>query len=234
MFLVDDRRSSTIEIIWQFIHFLDLSDVYLLIGKYRIIQDAPDAGLEESVDISEPQDIGIHLTEDIDIFDERDPILRQGSRLIRTEDVHASEIRDGIEPLDDSSLRRHLSGSFRHIDVHDHRKKLRSDSYRHCKREDDGLKDILMIERIDQKYHHNDEDDGFDDEISEFLDPCLEGRHRHRPDELFSYLAVFRIRSRSGDDIRRIPGDYSSSRKHQASIIRSIRHLLHREAFAGQ
>jgi hypothetical protein len=108
-----------------------------LVGKDRIIQYAFDAGFKIAVDISSPQDISIHLSKDIDIFYQGDLAFCQRSCLIRTEDIHASEIRDSIEPFDDSSFGGHFYRSSGHIDAHDDWQQFRSDTHSDSQSEND-------------------------------------------------------------------------------------------------
>jgi hypothetical protein len=52
-----------------------------------------------------------------------------------------------------------------------------------------------MIDGIDQKDSQYNEDDSFDDEISEFFHTYLKRCRRHRSDKLLSYFSIFSIDS---------------------------------------
>ena len=91
-----------------------------------------------------------------------DVVLRQGARLVGTENVHGTEILNGVQILYDGLLARHDHRSFRKVGGNNHRQHLGGKSHGHGDGEDEGLHPVALRNAVDQehdRYHYEHEAD---------------------------------------------------------------------------
>ena len=147
--------------------------------------------LEITVEISVAQDAVFLVLGSIHVYValQYDVVLRQGARLVGTEDVHGAEILNGVQVLHDGFLARHDHRSFREVGGNDHRQHLWSQSHGHGDGEDEGLHPVALRNAVDQEYYRN--------------------HYEHEADEQQTHLGDSLVESRSGTMARHVLGNGS-------------------------
>src|SRR6185503_19017041 len=98
----------------------------------------------------------------------------QRSRLVAAENVHASEVLDRRELLDDHLLSRHPDRAPREGYRHHHGQELRGQPDRQRDREEKRLQDVPMQEGVDQEDEEYEEHDHLQDQEAESTRAALE------------------------------------------------------------
>ncbi len=92
--------------------------------------------------------------------------------------VHAAEILDGVEPLDDHLLAAHGERALGEADGDDHGQHLGREAHGHGQREEEGALPIVLGESVDeenQRHHHGHE---LDHEPGEAVEALVEAGRR--------------------------------------------------------
>ena len=147
--------------------------------------------LEIAVEIGVAQDaiflvlgsIHVHVALQYDV------VLSQGAGLVGTEDVHGTEILNGVQILYDGLLARHDHRSFRKVGGYNHRQHLGSQSHGHGDGEDEGLHPVALRNAVYQKHNRH--------------------HHEHEADEQQTHLGDSLVESCSGTMTRHVLGDGS-------------------------
>src|SRR6266446_3237052 len=117
----DDGEPSALEV------ERDLVDLPVRVGQrsaaleYRRVERTLDASLVGAVDIGEGERPLRYLAEWVKVSVEHHVSARERAGLVAAENVHAAEVLDGLEVLDDHLLSRHVRGPAREGDGADHR-----------------------------------------------------------------------------------------------------------------
>ncbi len=118
--------------------------------------------LEMAVEVGHRQHALILLLHDVAVPFQNDVIHGQGAGLVGAENVHGSEVLDGVEPFDNDPPARHRDGAVRQAHGHDHRQHLRRQADRDGQGEEKGLPPVPFGQPIDdehQRHHHEHEAD---------------------------------------------------------------------------
>src|SRR6516225_8929408 len=100
------------------------------------------------------------LAADVQVLFQNDPILRQSSSLVGTQDVHSAKILNRIKALHDHLVSGHRACALRQINRYDHRKHFRSEADRNSDGKQQCLKPIVLgyaVNNEDERPHNNDE-----------------------------------------------------------------------------
>jgi hypothetical protein len=116
----------------------------------RLVQRALQAGLEAAVEGSEEEHSLAVAAERVEVLSELDPGLGEGPRLVCAEHVHAAQVVDRGEALDDHLPCRHAKRPARETDGDDHREQLGREADGEREGEQEGLEPRPMQARIDE------------------------------------------------------------------------------------
>ncbi len=152
----------------------------------------------------------------------------EGARLVAAEDVHAPEVLDGGQALDDDLLPRHAHGSGGEGHRHDHRQKLGGEPDGEGHREEKGFERIPPEERVDEKNEEDQHEDDFEDQHPERAGPALELGLGRRPGQARRHLAELGVAT--GADHHRLaePTDYRCALHHHGRRLRDWNAWGHR------
>jgi hypothetical protein len=130
-----------------------------LMPQDRIVHRAPQTRLERAVQRGQPDHSLVLSTAHVDVERQADLTFRERPRLVAAEDVHAAEVLDGGEPLDDDLLPRHADGAGGERDGDDHGQELGRQPDRQRHREQERFQRIAAQERVDQEDEEHEEQD---------------------------------------------------------------------------
>ena len=111
---------------------------------------------------------------DVHVAVDRDLAVGERARLVAAQDVHAAEVLDGGQLLDDDLLPRHAHrpAGQRHRDDHGQQLGREPDRQRH--REEERLQQIAPEQRVDEEHEQHQEDDDLQDQEPEPARAALE------------------------------------------------------------
>ena len=147
------------------------------VRKNSLVHKVFQSGLEKTIEIGMTQDTLVLVVAaiGIDIFFKDYLVASQCTGLVRTQNVHCSEILNGIKVFHDGFLFRHSNGSFRQVGSNNHRKHLRSKAYSHryCKYE--SLKPIAFGNTVNKKNKRNHHKHKAYEQEADLTDTLVEG-----------------------------------------------------------
>ena len=138
----------------------------------RPVEQVPEAGLKVADEVAIEKHFLALLSIDVAMPHEDDPIFGERSGLVRAQHVHAPEVLDGIQPLDDHLLAAHRNRALRKAHRHDHGQHLGSEPHRDCQCKEKGAFPIVFgepVDKEDQWHHHSHELDHEPGEAAEAL-----------------------------------------------------------------
>ncbi len=141
------------------------------------IQDRPveqvlEAGLEVADQVAVQKHFLGFLSGHVAMPLEDDAILGERAGFVGAQHVHAPEVLNGVEPLDDHFLAAHGERALGEADRDDHGQHLRREAHGHGHREEKGALPIVLGEPVDeehQRHHHRHEPDHEPGEAAEAL-----------------------------------------------------------------
>jgi len=122
--LDQDRNPSSFEIEGHLVDFLPVADVDLLVPQDGLVERALQPGLESAVDVRELEDARAVLAARVEVLVQPNAGFGEGPSLVGAEDVHAPEVVDGSEALDENLLLGHSQRPARERHRNHHREKL--------------------------------------------------------------------------------------------------------------
>jgi hypothetical protein len=131
----------------------------MVVLQDRVVQGALDARLKVTVQVDEAQDVVVVLALDIHVPVEHDLPFGECARLIAAQNLHAAEVLDGRELLDQHLLPGHPSRAAGQRDRDDHRHHLRRHADGKCDGEEKGLQQRALEDDIDQENEQDEEHD---------------------------------------------------------------------------
>ena len=137
------------------------------------LEVADQVAIQEHFLVSTPGDVAMPL--------EDDAVLGERAGLVGAQHVHAAEVLDGVEPLDDHLLAAHGERALGEADGDDHRQHLGREAHGHGQREEKGAFPIVLGEPVDeedQRHHHGHE---LDHEPGEAAEALVEAGRRRAP-----------------------------------------------------
>jgi hypothetical protein len=143
-------------------------------AKDRLVHRALESGLVGAVERGQPDHRLVALAPQVDVPVHRDLTHRQGPGLVAAEDVHAAEVLDGRELLDDDLLLRHADRPARQGDRDDHGQELGRQPDREGDGEQERLQQIPAQHRVDQEHEQHEEHDDLEDQEAELPGAALE------------------------------------------------------------
>ena len=151
-------------------------------AECQIVGDATDSlvdgvhepGLHRRVQCCLEQHVARIVAVDVHGRFHVDHALGQGPCLVRAQNVHAPKVLDGVQPLDDHLLVRHLASAVRKVDADDRRQQLGRESHRECEREEERLEDRTLQEDVDGKDADDEHQRHFEEQVAESPDAPLE------------------------------------------------------------
>ena len=134
------------------IHF-PAAALHIQIGvrKDRAVQQVAQPRLIVTVHVGVAQHVVAIAVGHIDSLFENDPILRQGARLVRAEDIDRAEVLDRVQPLHDDFLLRHGHRAFGKVHRHNHRQHFRRQPHGHRKGEKERFRPVVLGQADNQK-----------------------------------------------------------------------------------
>ena len=160
-------------------------------GENRLVHQIFQPCLEKAVEIGVAEDAlpVVIASIGVDVLFQDDLVAGQRSGLVGAEDVHGSEILDGVQILDDDLFPGHRNRPFGEVGRDDHGEHLggQPDGNRHGK--DEGVQPVALRDPVDHedKRHHDE----------------------HEADEQHAYLCDALVESRGGPVSGDGPGDGS-------------------------
>ena len=100
--------------------------------------------------------------------------LGKGAGLVRAEHVHAAQILDGRQALDDDLLLGHALGPVGQVDADDGRQELRSEPHRERHGEEEGVEHRPVQVHVDAEDDDHENQSDFAEEVAEATYPVLE------------------------------------------------------------
>lgn len=229
--LIDDGRAFAVEVIGQLLYFLIAPDVYFLIFQDCLVQDALEAGFEIAVEVSGGKNAERVRAGNIDMLDDRNVVFSQGAGLIRAEDVHGAESRNGIEALDQNAVLGHLGRALSHINRHDHGQEFRSHADGDGEREQERIQNAFMHHGVNQEDNGDDDGDDPDNQEAETLDAFFKSVLGGGLDDFLGDLAEFRMQADAGhQEFPETGNDVGAGEDRAVAAGR----LFRGQAFAGQ
>ena len=131
------------------------------------IQDRPveqvlEARLEVADQVAVQEHFLAFLPGDVAMPHEDDAVLGERAGFVGAQHVHAAEVLDGVEPLDDHLLAAHGERALGEADGDDHGQHLGREAHGHGHREEKGALPIVLGEPVDEEdqgHHHRHEPD---------------------------------------------------------------------------
>ncbi len=138
----------------------------------RVVERAPDTGLEGAVEAREAQDAIAGLVLGIDMRRQRDPCFGERAGLVHAERVHRPEIVNRRQPLDDDLSLRHAQGAAGKRHRHHHRQQLRRQADGERDREQEGLHGVTLGDQMRHQHEQREKQRQAQDQQAELPDPC--------------------------------------------------------------
>ena len=167
--------------------------------------------------------------------------LGQRAGLVGTKNIHAAQIENGAEPLDDHLARRHAQRTARQRHGNDHRQKFRRQPDSQGHGEQEGFEPWAVIEGVDEQDEEHQQDRHAHDENAETVDAVLKGRRWRLGEQRVSDLAERRSLPGTAHQHFGRAADDGRSKQHAVAggeevlFVRPIGGgFLHRVGFAGE
>ena len=158
------RHHAAGEVERQLIQLLVFLDQRLLV-KIGAIQNRPveqilEAGLKVADQVAVEEHLVGFTPRDIAMTHENHAVLGERAGLVGAEDIHAAEVLNGVEALDDHVLAAHGERAFRQADRDNHRQHLGRQADGDGQREKECPLPVVLGEAVDeenQRHHHGHE-----------------------------------------------------------------------------
>ena len=235
--LHDDRQAAALEVERDLVDPCVLGDGGMLVAEDGLVHRALEPGLVDAVEGGEPDHDLVALPAQVDVPVHRDPPFRERARLIAQQDVHAAEVLDGGELLDDDLPPRHPHRAARQRHRDDHGQQLGGEPHREGHREEEGLEQIAPKQRIDEKGEEHEKGHDLEDQEAEAAGAALELGLGRAPHEDGSDAAELRRRPRPHDEGSAEAAHHRGSAEHgvdRAAEIRRAQALRPRVLLARQ
>ena len=206
----------------------DLVDLPVLVAndpaalENRRVQRTLDARLMGAIDTGQGQRPLRDLAKRVEGPIKHHVTAREGARLVAAEDVHAAEVLDRLEVLDDHLLARHVGGAAGEGDGADHGQEFGGQAHRQCHREEQRLEKRVMQQRTAEQDEQHEEEHRARDEERELPSAALElglGRPRR---QARGNVAERGRRPRRDDQRRRRPAHDRRAKKDDVAGIRRL------------
>ena len=198
--LHDHRQAAALEVERDLIDPRVLGDGRMLVAEDGLVHRALEPGLVDAVEGSEPDHGLVALPAQVDVPVDRDPPFRERARLVAQQDVHAPEVLDGGELLDDDLPPRHPHRAARQRHRDDHGQQLGREPHRERHREEERLEQVAPKQRIDEKGEEHEEDHDLEDEEAEAAGAALELGLGRAPHEGGGHATELRRQARPHDE----------------------------------
>ncbi|MFT4197206.1 MAG: hypothetical protein QM601_04740 [Pseudoxanthomonas sp.] len=123
--------------------------------RHRLVQRVADAGLQAGVVHRQAQHLRRRPALRIDSAVQLDHAVGQGAGLVGAQHVHAAEVLDRVEALDDHPFARHRPRAVREGDRQDRRQQLRRQPHRQRGGEQQGVDGRPVQEQVDRQHRHH-------------------------------------------------------------------------------
>ena len=173
---------------------------------------------------------------------QHDAVLGQRAGLVGAQHIHAAEVLDGIEPLDDHLLAAHRQRALGQADRDDHRQHLRRQAHRHGHREEEGALPVVLGEAVDQedqRHHHGHQLDHQPGEAVEPLSKLVSARSSAielamLPKYVWTPVATTTAVAVPLSTLVPMKQMFFSSVANEVALSSRVVELLDRQRFAGQ
>ena len=186
------------------VQLLVLLDQRLLVEVGAIQNRAVEQVLEARLEVADQVAVQKHFLGfppgDVAMPLEDDAILGERAGLVGAQHVHAAEVLNGVEPLDDHLLAAHGERALGEADGDDHGQHLGSEAHGHGHREEEGAFPIVLGEPVDeedQRHHHRHEPDH---EPGEAIEALVEAGRRPLLRDRAGHAAEIGVDSRRDHD----------------------------------
>ena len=109
----------------------------------------------------------------IDIFFQNNLVACQRTRFVGAENIHRTEVLDGIQILDNRFLLRHGQSTFREIGSYNHRKHFGRESHGYRNGEDKSLEPIPLRKPVDEEDEWNHDQHKANEQQTYFTDSSV-------------------------------------------------------------
>ena len=166
----------------EFVQLLVLLDRRLPV-EVGAIQDRPvQQVLEARLEVADQVAVQQHFLGfppgDVAMPLKDDAVLGERAGFVGAQHVHASEVLDGVEPLDDHLLAAHGERAFGEADGDNHGQHLGGEAHRHRHREEKGALPIVLGEPVDEEHQGNHHRHEPDHEPGEAVEALVEAGRR--------------------------------------------------------
>ena len=173
------RRVKSNGISSSFLYFSTISlPVEVGAIQNRPVEQVLEAGLEVADQVAVQQHLLGFLSRHVAMPLKDDAILGERAGFVGAQNVHAAEVLNGVQPLDDHLLAAHGERALGEADRDDHGQHLRREAHGHGHREEKGALPIVLGEPVDeedQRHHHGHE---LDHEPGEAVEALIEAGGR--------------------------------------------------------
>ncbi len=188
----------------DFVQLLVLLDQRLPVEVRAIEDRAVEQVLEAGLKVADQVAVQQHLLGfppgDVAMPLQDDAIFGERAGFVGAQHVHAAEVLDGVEPLDDHLLAAHGERALGEADRDDHGQHLGSETHGHGHGEEEGALPIVLREPVDeehQRHHHRHEPDHEPGEAAEAL---IEAGRRRLFGDRAGHAAEIGVDARSDHD----------------------------------
>jgi hypothetical protein len=151
---------------------------------YGAIDQVFEARLEEAVQVGMLEDAPAVLAMQVHVCDQCHVILRERAGLVGTQNVHCTEVLEGVELLDDCLVSWHGYRAASQIRVHDHWQHLWRQADGNCDGKEERFHPQTLRESIDKEDDRHHDQHEADEQPADLVDSAVEGSLRPPTDQL--------------------------------------------------